>query len=848
MMSNSSEKYVLAFDTSNEVIAVGIGRLDAENRCVKMVVHEEIAAHRASNTQLLPHIDALCKGYGIERECIACVAVGRGPGSFTGVRISMATAKGIASALEIPLIGLSTQASIANAVWLQGHRGKLLVASDAMRKEIYPAYFYLSDDGILRLSPDRVIKAAEFAQGKSAHDGSTQGESSHGKDARLLITGDALAKYDELLSPMGEVLSSHLWTPTGEGLLFELERLWRRGEVDPFDAARHDPMEVLPIYTRLSDAEENEREKLASSTSRNLRTGVQGADVCGAEIQFQPFDSAFVEDAAEIEKLVMGTDAWSASMIEDELPRRNRTWWMALNAGELIGYAGGMLASGDMQVLKVAVLPEWRRRKIASELLSRIAYDAENLAATTMSLEVRKLNEGAQKFYQHLGFMREGVRPRYYSDGEDAVIMQARLPLKIASSHMAENLIENFAESADAHVAASASDSALNLGLSKPVILAIESSCDETAASVIDGDGHVLSDVVSSQIDFHARFGGVVPEIASRKHVEAIASVARAALDDASGNVASTAADAADANAAEADAADADDAARTNTVAEAAASRSLRWRDLDAIAVTQFPGLVGALVVGVAFAKGASWALDIPLIGVNHLEGHLYANKLAPECAEVPFEPPAVVSIVSGGNTMLVHMRDWQSYAILGETIDDAVGEAFDKVAKVLGLPYPGGPHISRLAAEGDPASVDFPRALLHSGDYRFSLSGLKTAVATYIQKERASGAELDVSGICASFEQAVIDVQVAKAARALDETGARTFCLGGGVAANLALRKAYEQMCAARGVRIIMPPAHACGDNAAMIALVALDRYKQGAFASLDMDAHAHADLSKPY
>ena len=344
-----------------------------------------------------------------------------------------------------------------------------------------------------------------------------------------------------------------------------------------------------------------------------------------------------------------------------------------------------------------------------------------------------------------------------------------------------------------------------------PLILAIESSCDETAAAVIDGGGVLRSDVVATQVDFHARFGGVVPEIASRKHIEAICGVCDEALD----------------------------------VAAASLGRSsLRWRDLDAVAVTYAPGLVGALVVGVAFAKGAAWGADIPFIAVNHLEGHLYANKIGLE----DFAPPAVVSLVSGGNTLLVHMADWGDYRVLGATIDDAVGEAFDKVAKALGLGYPGGPVVSKFAAEGDPDAIPFPRAMLHSGDLRFSLSGLKTAVVTYINNERAAGRELNVPDICASFTAAVVDVQVAKARTALRETGAPTFCLGGGVAANPTLRAAYEQMCAEEGVRLVMPPLASCGDNAGMIAEVALDRYRAGAFSPLSTDALAHGDLEVPY
>ena len=350
-----------------------------------------------------------------------------------------------------------------------------------------------------------------------------------------------------------------------------------------------------------------------------------------------------------------------------------------------------------------------------------------------------------------------------------------------------------------------------DLAARRPLLLAIESSCDETAAAIVDGEGNLVADVVASQIDFHARFGGVVPEIASRKHIEAICGVCDECFDAA---------------------------------AAALGVPHLGWKDLDAVGVTYAPGLLGALVVGVAFAKGAAWAAGLPLVGVHHLEGHLYANRIgAPD-----LEPPMVASLVSGGNTLLVHVKGWGDYETLGATIDDAVGEAFDKVAKALGLGYPGGPVISRAAAQGDPDAIAFPRAMLHSGDLRFSLSGLKTAVVTYINNERAAGRELNIPDIAASFQQAVVDVQVAKAKKALQLTGARTFCLGGGVAANPVLRSSYERLCAAMGVRLIMPPLSACGDNAGMIALVALDRYRQGKFMPLDADAQAHADLDEPY
>ena len=876
-------RYVLAFDTANEIIAIGLGVLHASSRMIELTASVEAEARRASNTQLLPRIDAALAEHGVAREDIACVAVGRGPGSFTGVRIAMATAKGIASALEVPLVGVSSLDAVAWNAWAAGERGPLSVVADAMRKEVYPVRYLLNDTGIERLEADRVVKAEDAARelaaegdlsgsasatvpsrsdSPGAHEpsagrfGSTgaaprseaeqvpegetrlvgaiadadpaEGDAWPQVSARLLC-GDALKKYGELFEGCGAALPAELWMPTGRGLLLALQAAWRAGEADPLDARRHDPAFALPVYTRLSDAEENERIRLAKNDPKNLATGVQDvakrADqratmhdtaILNAQpdehgITYKPLDAAHAGAVATLESLVMGSDAWSEALVADELPRADRVWWAAYEGEALAGYAGGWIVDGQVQILKVGVDPAMRRRGIARELLAHVAADARDLGASRCSLEVRAGNVGAQELYAALGFRSLGVRPRYYSDGEDAVIMEGPLPLArhdVAGMELVVGAASDDARSLRDEVQ---TDVSRETSERRPLILAIESSCDETAAAIVDGNGTLIADVVASQIDFHARFGGVVPEIASRKHIEAICGVCDECFD---------------------------------VAASALGIERLTWRDLDSMAVTYAPGLVGALVVGVAFAKGAAWAAGKPFIGVNHLEGHLYANKIgAPD-----FQPPAVVSLVSGGNTLLVHMKGWGDYETLGATIDAAVGEAFDKVAKALGLGYPGGPVISREAAKGDPNAIPFPRAMMHSGDLRFSLSGLKTAVVTYINNERAAGRELNVPNICASFQQAVVDVQVKKAEMALEQTGARTFCLGGGVAANPALRDAYEQLCERLHVRLTLPPMSACGDNAGMIALVALDRHTQGKFFTLEADAQAHANLDEPY
>ncbi len=873
--SSSARRYVLAFDTANEVIAIGLGVLCPEKREIEIMASVEAAAHRASNTQLLPRIDALLVEQGVARNEIACVVCGRGPGSFTGVRIAMATAKGIASALAAPLVGVSTLDAIAWNAQVAGVRGSLAVVADAMRKEAYPVRYQLTDEGVQRLEADRVVKAEVAAEELAA-------VAKDANAAALQITGDALVKYADLFGAAGAFLPENFWTPTGRGLLVATQAAWRAGEIDPLDATRHNPAFALPVYTRLSDAEENERIRLAKNDPKNLSAGVQDVSVRRDQrasmhdtavlnarpdefgITYKPLDAAHAAEAVALDAQVMAKDAWNEGMFADELPRKDRVWWAAFadekeaenvhsamqdafpgspsdDEPALVGYAGGWVVDGQVQILKVGVDPAWRRHGIARELLARVAADARDLGAASCSLEVRAENAGAQALYAALGMKSLGKRPGYYADGEDAVIMEGSLPVaqhdvagmalqvNDIAGHVGEAADERSigeqqgqagetlapetaaAEPSRASAASTSSTVREEASLPRPLILAIESSCDETAAAIVDGNGNLIADVVASQVDFHARFGGVVPEIASRKHIEAICGVCDECFDVAAANL--------------------------------GVSR-LTWGDLDSVAVTYAPGLMGALVVGVAFAKGAAWGAGKPFIGVNHLEGHLYANKIGSSS----FKPPAVVSLVSGGNTMLVHMKDWGAYVTLGTTIDDAVGEAFDKVAKALGLGYPGGPVISRYAAQGNAKAIAFPRAMMHSGDLRFSLSGLKTAVVSYINKEREAGRELNVPDIAASFQQAVVDVQVKKADMALRQTGARELCLGGGVAANPVLREAYERLCKKLQVHLTLPPLSACGDNAGMIALVALDRYRQGRFFDLDADAQAHANLDEPY
>lgn len=334
----------------------------------------------------------------------------------------------------------------------------------------------------------------------------------------------------------------------------------------------------------------------------------------------------------------------------------------------------------------------------------------------------------------------------------------------------------------------------------KILILGIETSCDETAAAVVQNGRKVLSNIVASQTDWHRHFGGVVPEIAARHHLELINTVVDEAL----------------------------------AVAESV------FPEIDAIAVTRGPGLVGALLVGMATAKAYSLALDVPLIGINHLEGHIYAALLDNPKLTYPF----MALIISGGHTSLVLVREPGAFLTIGRTVDDAAGEAFDKIAKFLNLGYPGGPMIDRLARQGDAAQFNFPRAMIDSGDYNFSLSGLKTAVINAVSKLRRDGQDFQIEDVCAAFQRAVIDVQVAKTIKAAIEFECKNIVLTGGVAANTELRESLDSAARRRGLLVFSPTIEMCTDNAAMVAAAAYDHFQMKDFLSLGADVDANLSI----
>ncbi len=325
------------------------------------------------------------------------------------------------------------------------------------------------------------------------------------------------------------------------------------------------------------------------------------------------------------------------------------------------------------------------------------------------------------------------------------------------------------------------------------ITLAIETSCDESSASILRGERNLLSNIISSQIAIHKEYGGVVPEIASRQHLENINKVVEMSMDEA----------------------------------------SVSWNDIDLIGVTHGPGLSGALVIGVAAAKAYSTALNIPIVAVNHMHGHIAAAY----SAYPKLKPPFISLVVSGGHTNIVKVNGYTDFEVLGQTRDDAIGEAYDKVARVLGLGYPGGPKIDKLAKQGNGSAVDFKRTWLEKGTYDFSFSGIKTGVLNYVNTEKQAGRDVKVEDVAASFQEAVVEVVVTKAMEALEKENMSKLVMAGGVAANSRLTEVMSEKCAEHNIEFYKPPIVMCTDNAGMIAIAAYHKYFEQGADNLDFD-----------
>lgn len=454
-----------------------------------------------------------------------------------------------------------------------------------------------------------------------------------------------------------------------------------------------------------------------------------------------------LEEIANLEREIFATSPWSLQAIRSELTGANRQYFGLFQGNQLIAYAGLAIQpldySADIHTL--AVQERFRGRGLGTRLLLELIARARRAGAEQLMLEVRTANHAAIALYSSLGFEQVAIRPGYYQpENEDALIMR--------------------------------------LGIRQPTVIGIETSCDETGIGIVRGN-RLLANALNSSMEVHARYGGVVPEVAARAHLEALQPTLQQALQEA----------------------------------------QIGIPEADAIAVAYGPGLAGALMVGVGAAKAMAVAAELPIYGVNHLVAHVGADVL--ERGQV--ELPTIALLVSGGHTALLLVRDLVSdVQLLGETIDDAAGEAFDKVARVLGLSYPGGPQIDKVALAGNPNAYRFPRGLslpkdLERHEFDFSFSGLKTAVARHVELVTPGG-ELSPqfrSDTAASFREAVVDVLISKALRACDKYGVPRLLLGGGVTANARLREIATSRCAAAGVTLRIPRFSLCTDNGAMIA-----------------------------
>jgi N6-L-threonylcarbamoyladenine synthase len=451
-----------------------------------------------------------------------------------------------------------------------------------------------------------------------------------------------------------------------------------------------------------------------------------------------------LDSVMHLEHELFPLDAWSEANMGSELSSKHG-YYLGLFEGELIGYAGLSTVPGsytsDIQTIGVAATQ--RGKGLGRMLMNELIGKAKSLGSEQVLLEVRADNEAAIALYLSLGFEQIDVRKRYYQpDNVDALIMR--------------------------------------LAIRQPIVLGIESTCDETGVGIVQGN-RLIANALHSSMDEHAKYGGVVPEVAARAHLEAV----------------------------------------KPTLEKALAEAKISIADVDAIAVANGPGLAGALMVGIGAAKGLALAHNKPLYAVNHLVGHVGADVLERGAVELP----TIALLVSGGHTSLLLVRDLlNDVELLGETIDDAAGEAFDKVARVLGLPYPGGPQIDNLAANGNPNAVRFPRGLTLPKDmekhrYDFSFSGLKTAVARHVEKLEDAGEEYSKADVAASFREAVVDVLLTKAINACKDKGVSRLLLGGGVVANARLRQEAQLRCEKAGIELRIPRFSLCTDNGAMIA-----------------------------
>lgn len=804
---------VLAVDTSTNYVTCGVVQVSANGQ-VRVLTERLVDNVRGHMELLAPNIQACLTEAKLSPRDLHTVVVGTGPGPFTGLRVGMATAAAFGDALSIPVHGIPSAAATAweHATSQVGSRafGDYLIVSDARRREFYHSRISFFPGSAGRLCSEVQVPA-------SVHSPDVVRDIQQELDRWPLRVLSASAVADQAQELFGslencqvESLDAH---PTPRGLV--LAALESLGSVPGLLA---DAPALRALYLRRPDAQEPKAKAISKALdfSRVQELGVQeekagqnsafavDPDIAGVDREangqaarvrlLAPTDAPV---CADIEQVLFPEDSpWSAEAFASEIAAPH-THCLGLevtdstNEPQLVGYAilavGGPAQDPEGEIHTIGLLPEFQGSGLSKLLMDPLIAVADRLGAPVF-LEVRTDNQPAVGLYERYGFTIEGTRKAYYQpSGADAFTMVRPGPIDDATP-------------------ASEADASEGGDQGRPrYIMGIESSCDETGVGIVastatdDGDTaqlEIIANQVASSMEQHARFGGVVPEIASRAHLEAMQPTMRAALAE-------------------------------------ARERVPGFRIPDVVAATVGPGLAGALLVGAAAAKAYALAWEVPFYGVNHLGGHVAVGTLAEDVAEGAGASTgtdrdlsnAIALLVSGGHTQILHVTGAGApMEELGSTLDDAAGEAYDKVARLLGLGYPGGPVIDRLASRGNPQAIAFPRGMMRQQDsrYDFSFSGLKTAVARYVETADREGATIPIEDVCASFQEAVVDVLVTKALRACEDKNARVMLLGGGVSANRRLREVAAERCGEVGVELKIPQAKLCTDNGVMIAALA--------------------------
>ena len=793
--------YVLTVDTSTSYVVAGIVEVSAHSEKIETVAERIVDNPRGHMELLTPHIVECLAEAQLQPDQLDAVVVGVGPGPFTGLRVGMATAQAFADALSIPLHGVESTAALAARAFAQvGDENQqvsdLLVCTDARRREWYWGHYHLNGDGVLETVAGPGVAKPE--------DVLNSPEAQHPLVMSKAIAGDVDAEYSVLDSDA---------CPTPESLLKEAMMRVGGSFTERMKSIRVPGEPLRALYLRRPDAVEPKRKAPSEAVDFAAAEGHAGtgetpeASVpAGDDVRLVRLDISAAPAMAHLEQvLFQGDSPWPIEAIEYELSRDN-THYLGLEREtarglELVGYLGlaqnGSSTDPEWEIHTVGLAPGEQGKGLSNRLLQAGLEIVDALGGDTF-LEVRTDNYPAIGLYERYGFLTTRIRKNYYQpSGADAYSMMR--PALNSSVNREELRLKKAAQG----------EVKKNDSL---VILGVETSCDETGVGIVELDNsgpspHVrmISNRVASSMEQHARFGGVVPEIASRAHLEAMGPTMREALRD----------------------------LRRDRQVQGLPTRYMEKPD--AVAATIGPGLAGALLVGAAAAKAYAAAWQVPFYAVNHLGGHVAVDLLdtAGEGRAASTMNNAIALLASGGHTQILHVQGvGKPMEEMGGTLDDAAGEAYDKVARLLGLGYPGGPVIDALAARGNPQAIAFPRAMMRQQDarYDFSFSGLKTAVARHVEKAEREGETLLVEDVCASFQEAVCDVLTRKAVRAAQDKGATTMLLGGGVSANSRLRELLAQRCAEAGIELHVPPFALCTDNGVMIAALAAQLIAEGA------------------